>query len=58
MITKKQINFATGIRNAIGLDFHPITKELFAVVNERDGMGDNLVPELTKMIFLGGPIII
>ena len=59
LITKKQINFATGIRNAIGLDFHPITKELFAVVNERDGMGDDLVPDyfsrINKNDFFGWP---
>ena len=59
LITKKQINFATGMRNPIGLDFHPITKELFAVVNERDGMGDNLVPDYFSKInqdnFFGWP---
>ena len=59
LITKKQINFATGMRNPIGLDFHPITKKLFAVVNERDGMGDNLVPDYFSKInqdnFFGWP---
>ena len=59
LITNKQINFATGIRNPIGLDFHPITKKLFAVVNERDGMGDNLVPDYFSKInqdnFFGWP---
>ena len=59
LITKQQINFATGIRNPIGLDFHPITKKLFAVVNERDGMGDNLVPDYFSKInqdnFFGWP---
>ena len=59
LITNRQINFATGIRNPIGLDFHPITKKLFAVVNERDGMGDNLVPDYFSKInqdnFFGWP---
>ncbi|MDZ8053630.1 MAG: PQQ-dependent sugar dehydrogenase [Aulosira sp. ZfuVER01] len=37
--------FADGLRNPVGLDFHPITKELYTTVNERDGIGDDLVPD-------------
>jgi glucose/arabinose dehydrogenase len=37
--------FATGLRNPVGLDFHPATGELYATVNERDGLGDDLVPD-------------
>lgn len=37
--------FAFGLRNPVGLDFHPITKELYTTVNERDGLGDDLVPD-------------
>ncbi|REK12670.1 MAG: sorbosone dehydrogenase family protein [Planctomycetota bacterium] len=37
--------FASGLRNPVGLDFHPQTKALYATVNERDGLGDNLVPD-------------
>ncbi|OUL27980.1 sorbosone dehydrogenase [Nostoc sp. RF31YmG] len=37
--------FAYGLRNPVGLDFHPVTKELYATVNERDGIGDDLVPD-------------
>jgi glucose/arabinose dehydrogenase len=37
--------FASGLRNPVGLDFHPITGELYATVNERDGLGDDLVPD-------------
>ncbi|MDY6781344.1 MAG: sorbosone dehydrogenase family protein [Cyanobacteriota bacterium] len=37
--------FAYGLRNPVGLDFHPITQELYTTVNERDGLGDNLVPD-------------
>ena len=59
LITKEQINFATGIRNAVGLDFHPITKKLFTVSNERDGMGDDLVPDYFSKVeqddFFGYP---
>jgi len=28
----------------VGLDFHPTTGELYATVNERDKLGDDLVP--------------
>jgi glucose/arabinose dehydrogenase len=37
-----QTTFASGIRNPTALAFHPHTGELFAVVQERDGLGDNL----------------
>jgi glucose/arabinose dehydrogenase len=38
--------YASGIRNAGGgLTIHPTTHELWCSVNERDGLGDNLVPD-------------
>jgi glucose/arabinose dehydrogenase len=37
--------FASGLRNPVGLDFNPVTSELYATVNERDELGDNLVPD-------------
>ncbi len=37
--------FASGLRNPVGLDFNPITYQLYTTVNERDGLGDNLVPD-------------
>ena len=37
--------FAYGLRNPVGLDFHPVTKQLYTTVNERDGIGDDLVPD-------------
>lgn len=40
-----QQTLAWGLRNPVGLDFHPVTGQLFATVNERDGLGDNLVPD-------------
>jgi len=40
-----QQTFAYGLRNPIGLDFHPTTGALYATVNERDGIGDDLVPD-------------
>jgi glucose/arabinose dehydrogenase len=46
----QQKTFAYGLRNPVGLDFHPVTKELYATVNERDGIGDDLVPDyLTRL---------
>lgn len=42
--------YAHGLRNPVGIAFHPRTGELYAVVNERDGMGDGLVPDyLTRV---------
>jgi glucose/arabinose dehydrogenase len=37
--------FARGIRNAVGIAIDPETGELWASVNERDGLGDNLPPD-------------
>ena len=37
--------FASGLRNAIGLAFHPATKRLWAAVQERDRLGDDLPPD-------------
>ncbi|MGK7914858.1 MAG: sorbosone dehydrogenase family protein [Prochloraceae cyanobacterium] len=51
--------FAYGLRNPVGLDFHPFTKELYTTVNERDRLGDDLVPDyLTRIVpgeFYGWP---
>jgi len=42
--------FVSGVRNPVGLDFHPRTGELYATINERDGLGDSLVPDyLTRL---------
>lgn len=40
-----QATFARGLRNATGLRFEPHTGDLYAVVMERDTMGDDLVPD-------------
>lgn len=37
--------FAGGLRNPIGLAFHPATKRLWAAVQERDRLGDDLPPD-------------
>ncbi|MGJ0395842.1 MAG: PQQ-dependent sugar dehydrogenase [Methylocystis sp.] len=37
--------FASGLRNPVGMDWNPATGDLWAAVNERDELGDNLVPD-------------
>src|ERR1041384_6152017 len=37
--------FATGLRNSVGMAFHPTTGELWANNNDRDGLGDDVPPE-------------
>ncbi len=46
--------FATGIRNPVGLAIHPETGELWTSVNERDGIGDDLVPDYVTRVQEGG----
>ena len=46
--------FASGIRNPIGLAWNPVTKELWTAVNERDGLGDDLVPDYATSVKDGG----
>jgi len=40
-----QTTFVSGARNVCGLTIHPETGELWGVVQERDGLGDGLVPD-------------
>ncbi len=37
--------FARGVRNTVGFDWHPVTKELWFTDNGRDWLGDNLPPD-------------
>jgi len=46
--------FASGLRNPAGIDFQPQTQVLWASVNERDDMGDNLVPDYLTSVREGG----
>lgn len=56
---QNQRTFASGTRNPIGMHFHPDTGKLWAVVQERDGMGADLVPDFLTEIsdgdFYGWP---
>ena len=46
--------FATGIRNGVGLAVDQTTGELWTSTNERDGLGDNLVPDYVTRVRAGG----
>jgi glucose/arabinose dehydrogenase len=49
-----QTTYASGMRNATALAFNPDTGDLYAVVQERDGLGDNLVPDYFTRVQQGG----
>jgi glucose/arabinose dehydrogenase len=46
--------YASGIRNPSGLAVDPKTGQLWCTVNERDGLGDNLVPDYITAVREGG----
>ena len=45
--------YASGMRNPNGMDFNPRTGELWTVVNERDMLGSDLVPDYLTSVPLG-----
>lgn len=49
-----QATFAAGLRNPVGIAFYPGTTDLYVVVNERDGLGDGLVPDYLTRLAPGG----
>jgi glucose/arabinose dehydrogenase len=52
--TGKSRVFASGMRNPNGMDFEPETGELWTVVNERDELGSDLVPDYLTSVKDGG----
>jgi glucose/arabinose dehydrogenase len=56
---KRLGTFATGIRNCVGLAVHPKTGDAYCSTNERDGFGENLVPDYVTRVkegaFYGWP---
>ncbi len=46
--------FASGLRNPVGLALQPGTDVLWTAVNERDTLGDDLVPDYTTSVKDGG----
>ncbi|MEY8880931.1 sorbosone dehydrogenase family protein [Donghicola sp. XS_ASV15] len=51
--------FASGLRNAVGMAWEPVTGKLWTVVNERDGLGDETPPDYLTSVqedgFYGWP---
>ncbi|WP_439556533.1 PQQ-dependent sugar dehydrogenase [Dyadobacter sp.] len=46
--------FASGLRNPVGMDWAPGSKVLWTAVNERDLLGDDLVPDYITSVKEGG----
>lgn len=46
--------FAGGLRNPVGMAFEPVTGMLWTAVNERDNLGDDLVPDYITSVLEGG----
>jgi len=46
--------YASGLRNPVGMDWNPANGELWTAVNERDKLGDNLVPDYVTSVKEGG----
>jgi glucose/arabinose dehydrogenase len=59
VVGNKLVQFGTGLRNPVGITFYPGTDDLYVVVNERDGEGDELVPDYLTRVqqgdFFGWP---
>lgn len=49
----KQI-YAAGLRNPVGMDWEPTTSQLWTAVNERDELGDEIVPDYITAVKSGG----
>ncbi|MDO9551073.1 sorbosone dehydrogenase family protein [Rhodonellum sp.] len=54
-----EVVFATGLRNPVGMDWNPVSGGLWTAVNERDELGDHLVPDYITSVkrnaFYGWP---
>jgi glucose/arabinose dehydrogenase len=46
-------SFAAGLRNPVGIAFYPGSDDLYVTVQERDMLGDNLVPDYLTRIRAG-----
>jgi len=49
-----EIIYASGLRNPVGMAWAPGTSTLWTAVNERDGLGDDLVPDYITSVKKGG----
>ncbi|MWB94407.1 sorbosone dehydrogenase family protein [Flavobacterium sp. GA093] len=54
-----EVIYAAGLRNPVGMDWNPVNNELWTAVNERDELGDDLVPDYITSVkkdgFYGWP---
>ena len=48
-----EIIYADGLRNPVGMDWNPVNGELWTAVNERDKLGDDLVPDYITSVKKG-----
>ncbi|MEH6565890.1 MAG: sorbosone dehydrogenase family protein [Halopseudomonas sp.] len=46
--------YASGLRNPVGMAWEPYSGELWTAVNERDGLGNDLVPDYMTSVQNGG----
>jgi len=46
--------YASGLRNPVPMDWEPVTGNLWTAVNERDELGDELVPDYATHVQRGG----
>jgi glucose/arabinose dehydrogenase len=52
--TGKHRIFAYGLRNPNGMAWEPVSKQLWTVVNERDELGSDIVPDYLTQVQFGG----
>ncbi|ODA66180.1 Membrane bound L-sorbosone dehydrogenase [Methyloligella halotolerans] len=52
--TGKSRVYASGLRNPVGMDWKPDSDQLWVVVNERDELGSDLVPDYLTSVQKGG----
>ncbi len=45
--------WATGLRNCVGMTLQPATGDIWCTVNERDQLGDDLVPDYATTVKQG-----
>jgi glucose/arabinose dehydrogenase len=54
LATRASRIYASGLRNPVGIDWNPATNELWVAVNERDELGNDLVPDYMTSVKDGG----
>lgn len=49
-----EVIYGAGLRNPVGVAWEPVSKKLWTAVNERDELGDELVPDYITSVQEGG----